>query len=160
MITQSSTRAATRVGPSAFVPRVRTIVPLVVLLFAIFTASAQAHTVTVSATCNSVTFHWTKFASSGGGGGGFNKPHWTVVFTRTGGSAVTQSGQASFPGSSYSLTVPIGGGNGSVTASSYWPSSDTRDGHSSSYCEEPHDRELPGGRSGDAHASRHASDAR
>jgi hypothetical protein len=133
MITQSSTRAATRVGPGAFVPRVRIIVALVVLSFAIFTASAQAHTVTVSATCNSVTFHWTAFASSGGGGGGFNKPHWSVAFTRTGGSATTQSGQVSFTGSSYTLTVPIGGGNGTVSASSYWTSTETRDGHSSSF---------------------------
>jgi hypothetical protein len=134
MITQSSTPAAIRVGlGAAIVRRVRMVVPLVVLSLAIFTASAQAHTVTATATCNSVTFHWMNFASSGSGGGGFNKPHWTVVFTPTGGSAATTSGQVSFGGSTYSLTVPIPGGNGTVTASSVWSSTETRDGHSSSW---------------------------
>jgi hypothetical protein len=134
MITQSSLSATIRGGLGAvLVPRVRIIVPLVVLSFAIFTASAQAHTVSATPTCNSVTFNWISFASSGGGGGGANRPHWAVVFTPTGGSATTQSGQVSFGGSTYSLTVPISGGNGTLTASSYWASSETRDGHSASW---------------------------
>jgi hypothetical protein len=134
MITQSSPSAPIRGGLGAtLVPRFRIIVPLVVLALAVFAASAQAHTVSATATCNSVTFHWTLFASSGGGAGGFNKPHWSVEFTRTGAAPTTQSGQVSFTGSSYTLTVPIGGGNGTVKASSYWLSSETRDGHSSSF---------------------------
>ena len=142
MITQSSAPAAIRVGlGAAIVRRVRMVVPLVVLSLAIFTASAQAHTVTATATCNSVTFHWTNFASSGSGNGGLNTPGWRITFTPAGVSAATTtaraastiSGQASFAGSSYSLTVAIPGGNGTFTASSSWTSSQTRDGHSSSW---------------------------
>jgi hypothetical protein len=134
MTTESSTPASTRVGLGAvIVARVRIVVPLVVLSLAIFAASAQAHTVTATATCNSVTFHWTAFASSGDGNGGKNEPTWKIVFTPTTGSSVTKQGTVSFPGSSYSLTVPIPGGNGTVTASSAWTSNDTRDHHSSSF---------------------------
>jgi hypothetical protein len=134
MITQSSTPATTRVGPGAVtVPRVRSIVALVVLAFAIFTASAQAHTVTASATCTSVTFHWTAFASSGDGNNGHNTPAWTVVFTPTGGTATTQGGHVQFDGSSFSKTVTLPSSNGSVIASSSWTSTETRDGHSSSF---------------------------
>jgi hypothetical protein len=134
MITQSSTPATTRVSRGAVtIPRVRSIVVLAILSLAIFTASAQAHTVTVTATCKSVTFQWTKFAAAGSANNGKNAPHWTVVFTPTTGAAYTASGQVSFPGSSYSLTVPIPGGNGSVTASSTWASTETRDGHHASF---------------------------
>jgi hypothetical protein len=134
MTTESRIPAANRVGfsPANF-RRLRRLVSLVVLAPAIFAASAQAHTVTATATCNSVTFHWTAFDSSGGGNGGFNTPGWKVVFTPTGGSTTTKSGNVSFAGSSYSLTVAIPGGNGSVTASSAWTSDQTRDGHSSSW---------------------------
>jgi hypothetical protein len=134
MTTQRSTSAAIRAGlGAAIVRRVRMVVPLVVLSLAIFTASAQAHTVTATATCNSVTFHWTKFASSGSGNGGLNTPGWKTVFTPTGGSTTTASGNVSFNGSSYSLTVAIPGGNGTVTASSAWTWKQTRDGHSGSW---------------------------
>jgi hypothetical protein len=131
MITQSSTPVATR--GAVTVPRVRTIVVLAVLSFAIFTASAQAHTGTATAACKSVTFHWTKFAASGSANNGLNTPTWTVVFTPTGGAAVTSGGQVSFAGSSFSLTVTIPGGNGSVIASSAWTSSQTRDHDANSF---------------------------
>jgi hypothetical protein len=134
MTTQSSTPAATRIGLGAvIVARVRIVVPLVVLSLAIFAASAQAHTVSPTAVCNSVTFHWTEFASSGDGNHGHNTPGWTVVFTPTGGAPTTTGGNVSFDGSSFSLTVPIAGGNGTVTASSSWTSGQTRDGDSNSY---------------------------
>jgi hypothetical protein len=55
------------------------------------------------------------------------------VFTPTGGAATTQSGNVSFDGSSFSLTVVIAGGNGTVTPSSSWRSDQTRDGHSASW---------------------------
>jgi hypothetical protein len=134
MSTQSPNPVVTRVGLRAvFVPRVRSVVPLVFLSFTILTASAQAHTVTATAVCKSVSFHWTAFSSSGYGNHGHNTPDWRVVFTPTGGAATTQSGNVSFDGSSFSLTVPIGGGNGTVTASSSWRSDQTRDGHSASW---------------------------
>ena len=57
MITQSPTPAATVSVAAVTVPRVRSILALAVLSFAIFTASAQAHTGTATATCNSVTFN-------------------------------------------------------------------------------------------------------
>jgi Bacterial Ig domain len=131
---QSRNPVVTRVGLRAvFVPRVRSVVPLVFLSFAILTASAQAHTVTATAVCKSVTFHWTAFSSSGYGNHGHNTPDWSIVFTPTGGTATTQRGNVSFDGSSFSLTVPIGGGNGTVTPSSSWRSDQTRDGHSASW---------------------------
>jgi hypothetical protein len=142
MSTQSRNPDVTRVGLRAvfaprvragFVPRVRSVVPLVILSFAVLTASAQAHTVSATATCKSVTFHWTLFSSSGYGNNGHNTPDWKVVFTPTGGATTTQSGNVSFDGSSFWLTVPIAGGNGTVTASSSWRSDQTRDGHSSSW---------------------------
>jgi hypothetical protein len=113
------------------VPRVRSIVVLAVLSLAIFSASAQAHTVNVTAACKSVTIQWTKFvASSRPGFPATNTVHWTIVFTPTTGAAFTTSGQESFAGTSTSVTVTIPGGNGSVTASSHWISSETRDGNS------------------------------
>ena len=134
MSTKSRNSVVTRVGLRAvFVPRVRSVVPLVILSFAILTASAQAHTVSATATCRSVTFHWTAFASSGYGNNGHNTPGWKVVFTPNGGATTTQSGNVSFDGSSFTLTVPIGGGNGTVTASSAWRPDQTRDGHSASW---------------------------
>jgi hypothetical protein len=130
MITQSSTPAATR--GAVTVPRVRSILVLAVLLLAIFTASAQAHTGTATATCKSVTFQWTKFASSGPGE---NNVNWKIVFTPTGGSAITipttPPGTAHFPGTSFSLTVTIPGGNGTLVASSNW--TQTRDGNHGSF---------------------------
>jgi hypothetical protein len=135
MITQSPTPTATRAGRGAVtVPRVRSIAALVVLSFAIFTASAQAHTGTATATCNSVTIYWTAFSASGGANGGLNQPSWKVVFTPAGGgAATTKTGTVSFSGSSFSHTVSIPGGNGSVVASSSWTSSDTRDYHAGSF---------------------------
>jgi hypothetical protein len=153
MSTQSRNPVVTRVGLRAVVvPRVRIIVPLAVLCCAIFAASAQAHTVNATATCKSVTFHWTAFSASGSGNHGHNTPDWSIVFAPTAGAAttrsatrrnagvaraaaaasVTQSGHVSFDGSSFTLTVVIAGGNGSVTASSSWRSDQTRDGNSSS----------------------------
>jgi hypothetical protein len=137
MITQSPA-PTTRVGRGAVtVPRVRSIVVLVVLSLAIFTASAQAHTVTAAAACKTVTFQWTKFAPSGNGNNGLNTPSWTVVFTPTGGAPVTTTGHVSFAGSSFPLTVTIPGGNGSVVASSAWTSSQTRDYTNNSFSTDP-----------------------
>jgi hypothetical protein len=133
MTTEIFTPAAILVGAgSAIVRRSRSIVPLAVALLAIFTASAQAHTVTATATCKSVTFDWAIFSSSGNGNGGLNTPVWVIVFRPTSGSTTTLHGMASFPGSSYSLTVAIPSGNGVVTASSSWSSAETRDGNSNS----------------------------
>jgi hypothetical protein len=110
---------------------------LVVVLSAVFAAGAQAHTVTATATCNSVTFHWTAFASSGNGNGGRNTPDWRIVFTRNASAAApaatSLSGRVSFTGSSYSLTVTVPTGNGVAAASSWWTPAQTRDGHSASW---------------------------
>lgn len=110
--------------------RLKIIVPLVAVSFALLTASAQAHSVSTVATCKSVTFNWTSFSSSGSRNGGLNTPDWSVSFTPTGGPTTTLTGRASFSGKSFSLTVPIAGGNGNVVASSQWSSSQTRDGDS------------------------------
>jgi hypothetical protein len=132
MTTQSSTPAATR--GAVTVPRVRSILVLALLALAVFTASAQAHTVTASAACKSVTFHWTLFNASAPGNNGHNTVHWAIAFTPTGGSTTTiPPGQVTFDGTSFTLTVTIPGGNGSVTASSYWISSETRDGHHATF---------------------------
>jgi hypothetical protein len=133
MTTESFTPAAILVGARRVtVRRSRSIVPLAVASLAIFTASAQAHTVTPTATCKSVTFEWARFSSSGNGNGGMNTPEWVIVFKPTGGSTTTLHGVASFPGSSYSLTVAIPSGNGAVTAVSSWSWAETRDGNSNS----------------------------
>ena len=117
---------------SVIARRSRSIIPLAVALLAIFAASAQAHTVTATATCKSVTFDWSNFSSSGGGNGGLNTPEWAIVFTPASGSTATMHGVASFAGSSFSLTVAMPSGNGLVTASSSWSSAETRDGNSDS----------------------------
>jgi hypothetical protein len=120
------TPTASRCGPRfAILGRLWKIVPLVVLIPAIFAASAQAHTVTASATCQSVTFHWTAFAANGGGNGGLNTPEWAISAPAT----PAMSGHASFSGSSFSLTVPVPAGNRVVTASSSWTMTQTRDGN-------------------------------
>ena len=107
----------------------RKIAVLVVGLLAVFAASAQAHTLAASATCTSVTLSWTSFGTSGNTNGGKNTPEWTVAYTPTGGATVTQTGKASFTGSSFQLKVTVPSGNGKVTASSKWSSSETRDGN-------------------------------
>jgi hypothetical protein len=133
MTTESFTPAAILVGARrAIVRRSRSIVPLAVASLAIFAASAQAHTVTATATCKSVTFNWARFSSSGHGNGGLNTPEWVIVFKPASGSTTTLHGVASFPGSSSSLTVAIPNSNGGVTASSSWSSRETRDGSSNS----------------------------
>jgi hypothetical protein len=135
MITQSPTPAANRVGRGPVsVPRVRSIAALVVLSFAILTASAQAHTGDASATCNSVTITWTKFAASGDGNNSTNAPKWTIVFSPAGGGGTTtKTGTVSFQGTSFSHTEPIPGGNGSVFVTSSWTSNDTRDHNANSF---------------------------
>ncbi len=133
MTTESLSSTATRVGAGhAVVRRARRVGPLTVGLLAIFTATAQAHIVTATATCKSVTFEWSRFSPVGFGNGGLNTPEWTIVFTPSGGSRTTTHGRASFAGSSFSLTVAIPSGDGAVTASSWWSSSQTRDGNSNS----------------------------
>jgi hypothetical protein len=108
------------------------IVALAGALLAIFAASAQAHTVTGSATCGSVSFDWARFSSYGSGNGGLNTPQWVVAFKPVVGSTATMHGVASFAGSSFSLTVAIPSGNGLATASSSWTRAQTRDGNSNS----------------------------
>ena len=133
MTTGRFTSTAIRVGVRhALARRSRRIIPLSVGLLAIFAASAQAHIVKATATCKSVTFEWSLFSSFGSGNGGLNTPEWMVVFRPTGGTTTTTHGRASFPGSSFSLTVAIASGNGTLTASSAWTSSQTRDGNSNS----------------------------
>jgi hypothetical protein len=133
METQRFTPAAIRVGTrDPIFRRSRRIVPLAVVLLAIFTASAQAHTVTASATCKSVRFDWSNFSAYGNGNGGLNTPGWAIVFKPAGGPTATSHGVASFAASVFSLTVAIPSGNGVVTASSSWSSAQTRDGNSNS----------------------------
>jgi hypothetical protein len=162
MITQSPTPAATRLGRSVVrVPRVRSILALVVLSFAIFAASAQAHTVSVTATCNTVTFHWTNFASSGNGNGGLNEPRWTIVFTPTGGGTVTTTGgHVTFGGSSFTKTFPLPGRSGSVIASSAWTKYETRDYNANSYSKYLTIPNCPSPPASAASATPAASDAR
>jgi Bacterial Ig domain len=126
MITQSSTLAATR--GAVTVPRVRSILVLAVLSLAIFASSAQAHTGSATATCESVTFQWTKFAASGPG---LNNVNWKIVFIPTGGAAATTTGTESFDKAYHSLKVTIPGGNGTLVASSNW--TQTRDGNRGSF---------------------------
>jgi hypothetical protein len=133
MTIQRSTPAAILVGARrVIVRRSRNSIPLAVALLAIFAASAQAHTVTATAACKSVTFNWTQFSSSGNANGGLNTPEWVIVFKPVSGSATTMHGVASFAGSSSSLTLAIQSGNGVVTASSSWSSAETRDRSSNS----------------------------
>ncbi len=116
----------------------RSILPLVFALFAIFAASAQAHTAVATTACsastgNSVTFNWTNFGTSGNANGGLNTPGWKIVYTPTGGTATTLTGSVSFSGSSDSHTVAIPSHAGTLVASSAWTSSQTRDGNANSY---------------------------
>jgi hypothetical protein len=104
------------------------------VLFLVLAQAAQAHTVSATAKCGSVTLNWTNFAASGNGNGGENAPSWKVVFTPSGGGApFTATGTQTFSGSSSTITEQIPAGNGSVVASSSWTSSQTRDGNANSY---------------------------
>ena len=100
----------------------RLIFPLALLAFATFVAGAQAHTETASTACssatgNSVTFYWSNFANPAGtGNGGRNTPTWKIVYTPTGGTTTTTTGNVSFPLNSGSLTVAIPGRAGRVVA--------------------------------------------
>jgi hypothetical protein len=132
MTTERFTSDAISVGASCQIRRFSRIVALAGALLAIFAASAQAHTVTATATCGSVSFDWARFSSYGYGNGGLNTPQWAVAFKPVVGSTVTLHGAASFAGSSLSLTVAIPSGNGLVTASSSWTRAQTRDGNSNS----------------------------
>lgn len=133
MTTERFTSDAISVGAShKKVRRFSRIVLLAGALLAIFAASAQAHTVTVTATCGSVSYEWTRFSSSGYGNRGLNTPQWAITFKPAVGPTATIHGVASFAGSSFSLTVAIPSGDGLVTASSSWTSSQTRDGNSNS----------------------------
>ncbi len=104
-------------------------------LFLLLASAAQAHTANATATCGSVTFNWSNFASSGEHNGvTTNSPGWKVVFTPSGGGApFTASGTVTFSGSSDSFTEAIPAENGSVAASSAWTASQTRDGNANSY---------------------------
>jgi hypothetical protein len=133
MSTERFTSDASSVSASRkIVRRSSGIVALAGALLAIFAACAQAHTVTATATCGSVSFNWARFSSYGYGNGGLNTPQWVVTFKPVIGSTNTVHGAVSFPGSSFSLTVPIPSGNGLVTASSSWSWAQTRDGNSNS----------------------------
>ena len=107
---------------------IATVVPLTLVLMALFASAASAHSMSAQATCSSVTFTWEDFDGQGGANNGLNTPTWTVTFTPVGGAPVTYSGSASFPGTSYTLTVPLPGNNGTVVASSVWTDAETRDG--------------------------------
>ena len=113
----------------------RRIVPLVLVAFFMLVASASAHYVGASTTCtatgNTVTFYWSDF-TSGTGNGGENTPTWQILYTPTGGSQITYTGQVTFPGATYTLVVPIEGLAGSLVASSTWTPSQTTDGYSGS----------------------------
>jgi len=133
MTTKSFRPAATHVGRRrATARRSRQAIALAGVTLAVFAASASACMVTATATCASVTFHWAPFSSYGNGNGGLNTPEWVIVFKPTVGPVTTLHDIASFPGSSFSLAVPIPSGNGVVTASSSWSSAETRDGGSDS----------------------------
>ena len=135
MITQSPTpaddpcRSRRRVRPPCPQHR-RTRCPL----FAIFTASAQAHTATATATCNSVTIHWTAFAASGGRPGARTRRTGRSCSPRRGGGAAPTHPTARRPsrGTSFSHTEPIPTGNGTVVVV-VWASNETRDGHNGSF---------------------------
>lgn len=105
-----------------------TILPLSIVMLALTSATASAHSMAAQATCSSVTFDWEDFAGQGGANNGLNTPTWTVTFTPVGGSPVTYSGGVSFPGTTFSHTVLLPGNNGTVTASSVWTGAQTRDG--------------------------------
>jgi hypothetical protein len=133
MTTERFTSDAISVGASREIVRRSTrIVALAGALLAVFATSAQAHTVTATATCGSVSFDWARFSSYGYGNGGLNTPQWVVAFKPVVGSPTTIHGVASFAGSSFSLTVGVPSGNGLVTASSSWTWAQTRDGNSNS----------------------------
>ncbi len=103
-------------------------------IFLLSAPIASAHTANATASCGSVTFNWSAFASTGNLNHGQNTPGWKVVFTPSGGGAAfTASGTETFIGSSASLTESIPAGNGTVVASSAWTSSQTRDGNANSY---------------------------
>jgi hypothetical protein len=118
-------------------------VPVLLVAFFAFAASAQAHNVTATAGCtpgiapgsgNSVTINWTNFANPpGAGNGGENTPGWQVVYTPTVGPPVTLSGNVSFPLDSDSLTVPVPAGAANIVASSSWTASQTTDGNAGSF---------------------------
>ncbi|HEX2703030.1 MAG TPA: hypothetical protein VHM72_06330 [Solirubrobacteraceae bacterium] len=128
-LTPDATSVVMRRG---IVRRSRQAVPLAIAMLAIFAASAAAHTVTATATCGSVTFNWAVFSASGSGNGGLNTPTWEIVFKPAVGAPLVIQGEASFPGSTSSLTVPIPNGDGVATASSSWTPAETRDGNSNS----------------------------
>jgi len=133
MYTERFTSDAISVGASRkIVRRFSRIALLAGALLAIFAACAQAHTVTATATCGSVSYEWTRFSSYGSGNGGLNTPPWAITFKPAVGPTVTFHGVASFAGSSFSLTVAIPSGDGLVTASSSWTRAQTRDGNSNS----------------------------
>ncbi|MHB8234810.1 MAG: hypothetical protein ACYDHT_09180 [Solirubrobacteraceae bacterium] len=133
MSTERFTSYAVSVDASRqIVRRSPRIVALAGALLAIFTAGAQAHTVTVRANCGSVSFNWSRFSSYGYGNGGLNTPQWAVTFAPVTGATFAVHGVASFPGSSSELAVVIPRGNGLLTASSSWTWAQTRDGNANS----------------------------
>jgi hypothetical protein len=118
----------------------RRLLPVFLLAFFALAATAQAHNVVATSACtpgtaagsgNSVTINWTNFANPPGpGNGGENTPGWQIVYTPTaGGAPVTLSGSVTFPLDSYSLTVAVPGGAGSLVVSSFWTAAETTDGN-------------------------------
>src|SRR6476646_3543261 len=101
-----------RTNSSKTVRRVAALMPLSMAALALLASTAQAHSLSAQATCGSVTFNWDRFSNQGAANNGLNTPTWSVAFTPVGGQTTNLSGSASFPGSAYSLTVPLPVGNG------------------------------------------------
>lgn len=120
--------SSTRTANFGSIRAIVAIVALSMVMLALTSAAASAHSMAAQATCSSVTFDWEDFAGQGGANNGLNTPTWTVTFTPVGGSPVTYSGSVSFPGATFSHTVLLPGNNGTVTASSVWTGAQTRDG--------------------------------
>ncbi len=118
----------------------RKIILAATAVFLLFAASAQAHNVSATAVCGSVTINWSQFSATGNNNNGLNSPSWTVTFTPAGGgvpTTITETGTSSspwaFPGANGSWSVTIPKGNGTVQISSSIATSQTRDGYGPGY---------------------------
>jgi len=120
---------------------IRKTLVLTAALFGLIVASAQAHTITIGASCGSVTVSWENFNDGDYGNhlnGGQNQPTYTVSFTPVGqttpivttgsvtfGNSITERGvvQAS---QQVPLVPPL---NGTVVVTSSWTAQQTSDGN-------------------------------